>query len=318
MQMRRLGNSDLLVAPICFGGNVFGWTADEARSVSLLDAFVERGFNFIDTADVYSRWVEGNSGGESESIIGRWLKKRGGRNQIIVATKVGMDMGGGKVGLNPKYIREAVEASLRRLQTDYIDLYQSHRDDESVEMEAVLEVYAKLIEEGKVRYVGASNFTADRLAKAIEFADRDGYPRYQTIQPEYNLYARKGFEAELGPLCVEKGVSCINYYALASGFLTGKYRSREDLAKSARGARSIERYLNDRGFNILKALDKVAADTGSTPARVALAWNMAQPAVAAPIASATSLAQLDDIFAAPALGLTADQLMILNEASSGE
>lgn len=318
MQLRRLGNSDLLVAPICFGGNVFGWTADEARSVSLLDAFIERGFNFIDTADVYSRWVEGNSGGESEAIIGRWLKKRGGRDQVVIATKVGMDMGGGKVGLSPKYIREAVEASLRRLQTDYIDLYQSHRDDDSVEMEAVLETYSKLIDEGKVRYIGASNFTADRLAAAIEYADRDGYPRYQTIQPEYNLYTRKGFEAELAPLCMEKGISCINYYALASGFLTGKYRSKLDLTKSARGARSIERYLNDRGLTILKALDKVAADTGSTPARVALAWNMAQPAVAAPIASATSLAQLEDMIAAPALQLSEDLMMILNEASSGE
>jgi aryl-alcohol dehydrogenase-like predicted oxidoreductase len=318
MQLRRLGTSDLLVSPICFGGNVFGWTADEARSASLLDAFVEHGFNFIDTADVYSRWVEGNVGGESEAIIGRWLKKRGGRDQLIIATKVGMDMGDGKVGLNPKYIREAVDASLRRLQTDYIDLYQSHRDDESVEIEAVLEAYARLIEQGKVRVIGASNFSAERLAAALDFADRDGYPRYQTIQPEYNLYTRKGFEAALAPLCVERNVSCIGFYALASGFLSGKYRSKADLTKSVRGSRSIDRYLNDRGFRILSALDKVATDTGSTLARVALAWVMAQPAVASPIASATSLAQLEDMIAAPALTLSADQMAILNEASDGE
>jgi aryl-alcohol dehydrogenase-like predicted oxidoreductase len=318
MHTRKLGKSDIAVAPICFGGNVFGWTADEATSFSLLDRFVEGGGNFIDTADVYSRWVEGNSGGESETIIGRWLKKKGGRDKVVIATKVGMDMGDGKVGLAPKYIARAVEASLKRLQTDYIDLYQSHRDDETVEIEAALEAYAKLIDEGKVRIIGASNFTAERLAKALDFADRDGYPRYQTIQPEYSLYARKSYEAELEPLAKERSVSCIGYFSLANGFLTGKYRGEADLTKSKRGERSGAKYLNERGFRILTAMDKVARDAETTLARVALAWLIAKPTVAAPIASATSLAQLEDLIAAPSLELSADQMMILDEASSGE
>lgn len=315
MHLRRLGKSELFVPPICFGCNVFGWTEDEARSFALLDAMTERGLTFLDTADVYSRWVPGHVGGESEAIIGRWLKTRGGRDRLTLATKVGMDMGDGKTGLQPKYILQAVEDSLRRLQTDYIDLYQSHRDDETVEIEAVLEVYAKLIEQGKVRIIGASNFTAERLAKALDFADRDGYPRYQTIQPEYNLYARAGYEAELAPLAVEREVSCIGYFSLASGFLTGKYRGEADLDKSPRGQRSIGKYLNERGFRILSALDKIAHETETTPARVALAWLIAQPSVAAPIASATNLTQLEDLIAAPSLTLSAEAIEILNEAS---
>jgi len=316
MQTRRLGTSDLQVTPICFGGNVFGWTANEATSMSLIDALVERGLNFIDTADVYSRWVEGNVGGESEAIIGRWLKTRGGRDRLVIATKVGMDMGDGKVGLRPKYIVEAVEASLKRLQTDYIDLYQSHCDDDSVPMEAVLETYAKLIEQGKVRAIGASNFTADRLAQALDFADRDGYPRYQTIQPEYSLYSRLGYEAELAPLALERQVSCIGYFSLANGFLTGKYRREADLTQSARGQRSVGKYLNARGFKILAAMDKVAHEADTTLARVALAWLIAKPTVAAPIASATSLLQLEDLIAAPSLQLSADAMAILDEASA--
>ena len=315
MHLRRLGKSELLVPPICFGCNVFGWTADEARSFALLDAMTERGLTFLDTADVYSRWVPGHSGGESEAIIGRWLKTRGGRDRLTIATKVGMDMGDGKTGLAPKYILQAVEDSLRRLQTDYIDLYQSHRDDETVEIAAVLEGYAKLIEQGKVRVIGASNFTAERLAKALDFADRDGYPRYQTIQPEYNLYARSGYEAELAPLALEREVSCIGYFSLASGFLTGKYRGEADLDKSPRGQRSIGKYLNERGFRILSALDKVAHETETTPGRVALAWLIAQPRVAAPIASATSLTQLEDLIAAPSLSLSSEAIEILNDAS---
>ena len=284
--------------------------------MSLIDALVERGLNFIDTADVYSRWVEGNVGGESEAIIGRWLKTRGGRDRLVIATKVGMDMGDGKVGLRPKYIVEAVEASLKRLQTDYIDLYQSHCDDDSVPMEAVLETYAKLIEQGKVRAIGASNFTADRLAQALDFADRDGYPRYQTIQPEYSLYSRLGYEAELAPLALERQVSCIGYFSLANGFLTGKYRREADLTQSARGQRSVGKYLNARGFKILAAMDKVAHEADTTLARVALAWLIAKPTVAAPIASATSLLQLEDLIAAPSLQLSADAMAILDEASA--
>jgi aryl-alcohol dehydrogenase-like predicted oxidoreductase len=318
MQTRRLGKSDIHVTPICFGGNVFGWTADEAMSFALLDMLVERGLNFVDTADVYSRWVPGNKGGESEAIIGRWLKTRGGRDKLVIATKVGMDMGDGKVGLAPKYIRQAVEDSLKRLQTDYIDLYQSHRDDEAVAIEAVLETYAKLIDEGKVRAIGASNFSAERLGMALDFADKDGYPRYQTIQPEYSLYARAGYEAELEPLALEREVSCIGYFSLANGFLTGKYRSEADLTKSRRGERSGAKYLNERGFRILKALDKVAHEADTTLARVSLAWLIAKPTVAAPIASATSLSQLEDLIAAPSLELSTDAIAILDEASAGE
>jgi aryl-alcohol dehydrogenase-like predicted oxidoreductase len=318
MQTRRLGKSDIHVTPICFGGNVFGWTADEATSFALLDALVERGLNFVDTADVYSRWVPGNTGGESEAIIGRWLKTRGGRDRVVIATKVGMDMGDGKSGLAPKYIFQAVDASLKRLQTDYIDLYQSHRDDETVDIEAVLETYAKLIEQGKVRAIGASNFSAERLGKALDFADKDGYPRYQTIQPEYSLYARASYEADLEPLALEREVSCIGYFSLANGFLTGKYRSEADLTKSKRGERSAGKYLNERGFRILKALDKVAHEADSTIASVSLAWLIAKPTVAAPIASATSLAQLEDLIAAPSVELSADAMAILDEASAGE
>eukprot|EP01037_Dinobryon_pediforme_P025755 gene25755-28022_t len=297
MQLRRLGRSDLMVPPICFGGNVFGWTADEATSFALLDAMVERGMTFIDTADVYSRWVQGNSGGESEAIIGRWLKTRGGRDKLVIATKVGMDMGEGRTGLAPAYIARAVEDSLRRLQTDYIDLYQSHRDDDSTPIEATLEAYARLIEHGKVRFIGASNFSAERLSSALDFADKDGYPRYQTIQPEYNLYARAGYEAELEPVARERGVSCIGYFSLASGFLTGKYRGEADATKSVRGKGAVGKYLNERGFRILAALDKVALEAGTTVTRAALAWLISRPTVAAPIASATSLAQLEDLIA---------------------
>ena len=318
MKTRALGKSDIQVTPICFGGNVFGWTANEETSFALLDVLVERGLNFIDTADVYSRWVPGNTGGDSETIIGRWLKTRGGRDRVVIATKVGMDMGDGKVGLAPKYIRQAIEDSLKRLQTDYVDLYQSHRDDESVEIEAVLETYAKLIDQGKVRIIGASNFTAERLGKALDFAEKGGYPRYQTIQPEYSLYSRVSYEAELQPLALERGISCIGYFSLANGFLTGKYRSEADLTKSKRGERSAGKYLNDRGFRILKALDKVAHEADTTLARVSLAWLIAKPTVAAPIASATNLAQLEDLIAAPSVELSADAIAILDEASAGE
>lgn len=317
MDKRRLGRSDLYVPPICFGGNVFGWTADEARSHDLLDALVDRGATFIDTADVYARWVPGNVGGESEAIIGRWLRRRGGRDRLTIATKVGMDMGDGKVGLAPAYIRRAVEDSLRRLATDHIDLYQSHKDDPATPQEATLEAYARLIEEGKVRYIGASNYSAERLSEALDLADRDCYPRYQTIQPEYNLYARASYEAELQPLAVEREVSCISYFSLASGFLSGKYRSETDLAQSARGQRSVGKYLNERGFRILDALGQVAAEANASMASVALAWIMTRAGVAAPIASATSIAQVEDLVAATRLALSPEAVERLSEASAG-
>ncbi|MDR3493912.1 MAG: aldo/keto reductase [Ancalomicrobiaceae bacterium] len=317
MDKRRLGRSDLFVSPICFGGNVFGWTADEARSHELLDAFIDRGASFIDTADVYSRWVQGNSGGDSEAIIGRWLKRRGGRDKLIIATKVGMDMGDGKVGLAPAYIRRAVEDSLRRLQTDHIDLYQSHTDDPATPLEATLEAYARLIEEGKVRFIGASNYSAERLAAALDLAEKDGYPRYQTIQPEYSLYCRASYEAELQPLAVEREISCISYFSLANGFLSGKYRSEKDLAQSKRGERAVGKYLNERGFRILDALRQVAGEATASMASVALAWLMTRASVAAPIASATSIAQVEDLIAAARLTLSAEAVERLTEASNG-
>lgn len=316
MNLRPLGRSGLQVSPLCFGGNVFGWTADEATSFSLLDAWLDAGFNFIDTADVYSRWVPGHTGGESESVIGRWLAKSGKRNQIVLATKVGKDMGDGKVGLRPEYIRQAVEASLKRLQTDRIDLYQSHDDDASVPLADTLGAYDDLIKTGKVRAIGASNFTATRLAEALATSERLGLVRYESLQPLFNLYDRAVFEKELQPLCVDKGVGVINFYALAAGFLTGKYRTEADAAKSARGKNTTAKYLNERGLRILAALDTVAARLGATPGQVAVAWQIVQPGITAPIASATSLAQLQDLVKASQLTLDAEALATLGAASA--
>ena len=276
METRRLGRSDLRVAPLCFGCNVFGWTADEARSFALLDALLDAGLNFLDTADVYSRWAPGHTGGESEAIIGRWMKTRRNRGDVIVATKVGMDMGGGKVGLKPAYIARAVEDSLRRLGTDYIDLYQSHTDDPDTPQADTLEAYARLIEAGKVRVIGASNFSAARLAEALRLSETDGLPRYESLQPEYNLYERSVYEGELERVCGRNEVGVITFFSLAAGFLTGKYRSDKDLGKSPRGERSIAKYLNERGLRILGALDAVASERGASPASVALAWLMAE------------------------------------------
>lgn len=315
MDKRRLGNSGLEAAPLAFGGNVFGWTVDEATSFKLLDAFVASGFNLIDTADVYSRWVPGNEGGESEAIIGRWLKQGSRRDNVVIATKVGMEMGPGRKGLSKDYIMRSAEDSLRRLQTDYIDLYQSHADDPDTPQEETLEAYARLIEQGKVRAVGASNFNAERLSQALRLAEERGLPRYESLQPLYNLYDRAEFEEDLEPLCLEKNVGVICYYSLASGFLTGKYRSEEDLSKSPRG-QGVKKYLNDRGFRILGALDEVAARHDSTPARVALAWLIARPGVTAPIASATSLEQLNDLIEATRLELDETSLRSLDEASA--
>lgn len=316
MDYRQLGRSDLRVAPLCFGGNVFGWTADEAMSHRLLDAFVDAGFNFIDTADAYSSWVPGNSGGESEAIIGRWIESRGNRDKVIIATKVGSEMGPGRKGLSPAYVRDAVEASLRRLRTDYIDLYQSHWDDPETPFEDTLSAYATLIDQGKVRVVGASNLSAPRLREALAVSARTGLPRYETLQPEYNLYDRSGYEAELEPLCRDNGLGVISYYSLASGFLSGKYRSAADAARSARGEGVVSKYLNDRGRSILAALDEVAARHAATPTQVALAWLMARPGLTAPIASASRVEQLGDLTAAAHLRLDQASMDRLDAASA--
>ncbi len=311
MEKRRLGQSDIHTAPLCLGGNVYGWTLDEAASFQILDEFVAAGFDFIDTADVYSTWVPGHVGGESETIIGKWLRKRGNRDRIILATKVGWLMPPDQKGLSRAYIVRAVEASLQRLQTDYIDLYQSHVDDADTALEETLGAFGDLIRQGKVRAIGASNYSAARLSEALDVAQRGGLPRYDSVQPLYNLDDRSGFEAELAPLCVRRGVGAISYFSLASGFLTGKYRSREDLAGRARAPR-VEKYLTPRGMAILGALDEVAAAHASTPASVALAWLMGRPGVTAPIASATSSEQLKALVAAANLKLDADSIQRLD------
>jgi aryl-alcohol dehydrogenase-like predicted oxidoreductase len=315
MKKRKLGNSGLEVFPLAFGGNVFGWTADEPMSFQLLDAFVEAGFNFIDTADVYSKWVPGHQGGESEAILGKWLKRAGNREKVILATKVGMEMGPNKKGLSKAYISRAVEDSLKRLQTDYIDLYQSHSDDPDTPLEETLETYGRLIQQGKVRAIGASNYSAERLLRALEISHQLGYPSYQSLQPLYNLYDRADYETKLEPLCREKGLGVISYFSLASGFLTGKYRSEQDVSKSPRGQRA-GKCLNGRGLQILEALDRVAAQRRSTPAAVSLAWLIARPGITAPIASATNLEQLRELMAAPNLELSSSEIEMLNRASA--
>ncbi|MDO9072552.1 MAG: aldo/keto reductase [Rubrivivax sp.] len=316
MQFRELGRSGLLVSPLCFGGNVFGWTVDEATSFSLLDAWLDAGFNLIDTADVYSSWVPGHTGGESETLIGKWLRKSGRRSQVVLATKVGKPMGPGREGLKPAYIRSAVEDSLRRLQTDHIDLYQSHADDENTPLADTLGAFDELIRAGKVRAIGASNYSAARLAQALKISAERGLPRFESLQPLFNLVDRKVFEDELQPLCLAQRVGVINFYGLAAGFLTGKYRKPEDAAKSARGENVVKRYLNERGLQILAALDAVAARHAATPGQVALAWQMLQPAITAPIASATSLAQLAELVAAARLQLTPQDVSMLDAASA--
>lgn len=297
------------------GGNVFGWTIDEPTSFQILDAFVDAGLNFIDTADIYSTWVPGHAGGESETIIGNWLKRSGKRSKIVLATKVGMLMGSGKKGLKKAYILEEVEDSLCRLQTDYIDLYQSHEDDASTPLEETLGAYAQLVKEGKVRVIGASNYSAERLAEAFEVSRQHGLPSYECLQPKYNLCERAGYETALEPLILKEGLGVVPYYALASGFLTGKYRSEADLGKSLRGA-GVRKYLDGRGFRILAVLDEVAAAHRSTPGKVALAWLMARPGITAPIASATSLAQLQDLVDSTTLELDPASIEALNQASA--
>lgn len=315
VEKRRLGRSNLMVSPLCLGGNVFGWTTDEAMSFRILDAYADAGLNFIDTADVYSTWAPGNKGGESETIIGRWMKTRGNRNRLVIATKVGSEMAPDRKGLSTSYIRSAVEDSLRRLQTDYIDLYQSHRDDLDTPQQETLQAYADLIREGKVRAIGASNFTAARLQEALAISAEQGLPRYESLQPKYNLYDRAEYEAELEPLCRQEEVGVIPYYGLASGFLTGKYRSEADFGKSVRGGR-MAAYLNERGKRILASLDAVAARKEATPAQVALAWLMAHPGLTAPIASATSVEQVQDLVKATELRLDEFDIRELDRASA--
>jgi aryl-alcohol dehydrogenase-like predicted oxidoreductase len=315
MQTRALGTSNLQVVPLMLGGNVFGWTVDAPTSFSILDAFVDRGFNFIDTADVYSRWLPGNHGGESETILGQWFKKSGKRDKIVLATKVGMDMGDGKQGLRKKYILEEVEASLKRLQTDHIELYQSHKDDEATPLQETLEAYQQLIQQGKVRIIGASNYKGDRLTQAIELARKHNLPVYQALQPEYNLYDRKAYEQDLAPVAKKLNLGVIPYFSLASGFLTGKYKTLADTKGKNRGSR-VEKYFDERGEKILKALAEVAQHNNAKQASVALAWLLAQPTITAPIASATSTDQLESLFAAVDLKLDATALDQLNQASA--
>ena len=314
MEKRKIGNSGLEVAPLAFGGNVFGWTVDESTSFKLLDAFVEAGFNLIDTADVYSRWVEDHSGGESETIIGKWFKRSGKRTKVVLASKVGKEMGPNRKGLSKTYILQAVEESLKRLQTDYIDLYQSHDDDPDTPLEETLEAYDQLIRQGKVRAIGASNFSAQRLAEALAVSEQSGCPRYECLQPLYNLYDRVDYEKELEPLCREKGLGVISFFSLGSGFLTGKYRSEDDLSKRARGD-IVKKYLNERGFRILDALDRVAQQYQMTPAKVALAWLISNPSITAPIASATNLEQMNELIQATTTKLDPSAIDLLNQAS---
>ncbi|WP_262245673.1 aldo/keto reductase [Parapedobacter soli] len=312
---RTLGKSDLQVAPIAFGGNVFGWTLDQQQSFHILDAFVDAGFNFIDTADTYSTWVPGNKGGESETIIGQWLKQRGKRDDLVIATKLGGDMGNGNKGLSAGYIHKAVDASLKRLQTDYIDLYQSHYDDPDTPVDETMEAFNALVKSGKVRYLGASNLSADRIIQSNRFAAENGLQGYIGLQPLYNLYERETFETEYLPAVEAEGLAAITYYALASGFLSGKYRGEADFGKSPRGA-GMKKYLNERGFRILKALDRVSAETGAPAAQLALAWQLHKPAVTTPIASATNEKQLQDLVASANLKLTSEQVALLDEASA--
>jgi aryl-alcohol dehydrogenase-like predicted oxidoreductase len=315
VEKRRLGRSSLNVAPLMLGGNVFGWTADEATSFSILDAFVAGGFDFIDTANMYSTWVPGHQGGESETVIGNWMKQRGNRSKVIIATKVGMEMPGRGKGLSKAHIVREVEESLRRLQTDYIDLYQSHQDDPDTPPEETLEAYAQLVKQGKVRVIGASNFGAERLAQSLAASRKGGWPRYESLQPQYNLLERSGYEQDLAPLCVKEGLGVITYFSLGKGFLTGKYRSEADLSKSPRGA-WVKSYLSPRGMRILAALDAISVRCASSPTAVALAWLLTRPGVTAPIASAVSLAQLEQVMAGARLQLDPAALTQLEQASA--
>ncbi|MBA9073516.1 aryl-alcohol dehydrogenase-like predicted oxidoreductase [Flavobacterium gossypii] len=315
MKKQQLGNTDLYIYPIAFGGNVFGWTLDEKKSFEILNGFTEAGFNFIDTADVYSRWAPGNTGGESERIIGKWLKEKKNRHDIVLTTKVGSDMGDGKKGLKKAYILKAIEDSLQRLNTDYLDLYQTHFDDVETPVEETLEAYAQLEKDGKIRWIGTSNMTPERIKASLEASAAKGLPRYQTLQPHYNLYAREKYETNYEALALENNLGVITYFSLESGFLTGKYRTKADLAKSPRGG-DMDKYFDERGLKILAALDEVSKHHKATPAAVALAWLLHKPSVTAPIVSATSTSQLESIILAPNLRLDAEAMQLLDDASS--
>ena len=315
MQKRKLGNTGFDVAPLALGGNVFGWTADEAMSFRLLDGFVEAGFNLVDTADSYSRWVKGHQGGESETVIGRWVARRKKHDDVIIATKVGSDMGQGHKILRKDYILQACDASLRRLKVDCIDLYQSHWDDENTPFEETLSAYDQLLRQGKVKAIGASSLSAPRLRQALDVAKQNKLPRYATLQPHYNMYERATFEGELQSLCVRENVGVITYFSLAAGFLTGKYRSEADFGKSARGP-GLKKFMNPRGTKILDALDEVSTHYSATPAQIALAWLMARPGVTAPIASATNPDQLRDILRSAEIKLDSESIAALDRASA--
>ncbi len=315
MEKRQIGDSDLHIYPVVFGGNVFGWTIDEKTSFTILNHFTEANFNAIDTADVYSRWADGNSGGESETIIGKWMKQKKNRENIILMTKVGSDMGNNKKGLKKDYIIKAAEDSLKRLQTDYIDLYQTHFDDESTCVDETLEAYDQLKKDGKIRWIGASNMSLDRLKESLHVSADNQVPMYQSLQPHYNLYTRDKFEDGFEPITLGHKLGVIPYYSLESGFLSGKYRSKDDLSKSARGG-NMEKYFNDRGFKILDALDQVSKEYNTTQAAVALAWLIQRPSVTAPIVSATSTKQLQSIIQAPKLELDANAIGLLTSASA--
>jgi len=312
MEKRKLGKTDIKIAPLVFGGNVFGWTVDENKSFQLLDRFVEKGFNGIDTADVYSHWAVGNEGGESETIIGKWMKARGNRDQIIVATKVGSQMSPDKKGLSKKYILSEVEASLKRLQTNYIDLYQTHKDDPSTPIDETLEAYDQLIKEGKVRFIGASNLSPARLEKSLQISKEKNLPAYTTLQPNYNLYDRE-FENDYAEVVKKYNLGVITYYSIASGFLSGKYQSEKDFSKSPRG-KGMKKYMNQKGFAILDVLKDLSEKYESPFVSVALAWLIQNPLVTAPVASATSERQLDELMKATEIQLTKEDWMRLKNA----
>lgn len=315
MKYRKLGNSSLSISPLTFGGNVFGWTLDEAASFRMIDQFLDGGFNFIDTADTYSKWVEGNKGGESETIIGNWLKKTGKRDQVLIATKLSGEMGPGLEGLSSKYMAKAVEASLKRLQTDHIDLYQSHYDDKNTPQDETLEAFDKLVKEGKVRYIGASNLSNERLQSSLKVSKESGLSAYVSLQPLYNLYDRSKFEEEYLDLVQKENIAVLPYYSLASGFLSGKYRSEDDLTKSKRGF-GIKKYLNERGTKILNALDKISEKHNATPARIAIAWVLNKPGITSPIVSATSEKQMNELILATQLNLSIEDMSYLDDASA--
>lgn len=314
MEKRELGNSGLQVSPLCFGGNVFGWTIDKKQSFKLLDAFIDAGFNFIDTADTYSWWVPGNIGGESEAIIGAWFAERKNRNQIILSTKTGSQNNERPANVSKQFILSSVEDSLRRLKTDYIDLYQTHFDDEKTPVEETLSAYDQLVKEGKVRVIGTSNMSAERIRKSLKVSEKEGFPKYQTLQPLYNLMERESYEKELRGIVEENKMGVLSYYSLASGFLTGKYRSKADLTKSKRGL-GIEKYLNEKGIKVLDALDKISEKHNTTQAAISLAWLMARPTITSPIVSATSLKQMESIIKAPQLNLDKEDMDFLNKVS---